>query len=61
MTGFHWGTGSAMTSVEIMAPMLGDMFIDLMRKQGVGFNASSLLKLKITGNHISFDVHAVHE
>jgi hypothetical protein len=61
MTGFHWGTGSAMTSVEIMAPMLGDVFIDLMRKQGVGFNASSLLKLKITGNHISFDVHAVHE
>jgi hypothetical protein len=61
MTGFHWGAGSAMTSVEIMSPMLGDVFIDISRRQGVGFNASSLHDLKISGNSISFALEAMPE
>lgn len=59
LTGFHWGTGSAMTSVEIMAPTLGDVFVDVQHKQGVGFNATSLRNLRINGNDISFDLEAV--
>jgi hypothetical protein len=59
MTGFHWGTGSAMTSVEIMAPMLGDAFINIDRKHGAGFNASSLRNVKVVNNAISFDVEAM--
>jgi hypothetical protein len=59
MTGFHWGTGSAMTSIEIMSPMLGDAFIDVSRKHGVGFNANSLRNLKISGDSISFDLDAM--
>lgn len=58
MTGFHWGTGSAMASVEIMSSMLGDAFIDISRKQGVGFNANSLRNVKVSGDFISFDVDA---
>jgi len=59
MTGIHWGTGSAMTSVEMMTPMLGDVFIDVERRHGVGFNATSLRNLFIEGNEISFDLAAV--
>jgi hypothetical protein len=65
MTGFHWGMGSAMTSVEIMSPMLGDAYVDLSRKQGVGFNAVSLTNLQAGGGRsevqVSFDLQAVPE
>ncbi len=59
LTGFHWGTGSAMTSVEIMAPMLGDAFINVEKRHGVGFNASSLRNVKVDGTVVSFDVDAM--
>lgn len=59
LTGFHWGTGSAMTSVEMMAPTLGDVFIDVPHKHGVGFNATSLRNLRVDGRDISFDLEAV--
>jgi hypothetical protein len=59
LTGFHWGTGSAMTSVEIMSAMLGDAFIDVARQQAVGFNASTLRNLKVSGHAIAFDVEAL--
>ncbi len=54
MTGFHWSTGSAMTSVEIMYPRFGDAFIDLERRAGVGFNACSIRDLVVNGTAISF-------
>lgn len=58
LTGIHWGTGSAMTSVEIMALSLGDAFIDVKRKHGVGFNACSLRDVKIDGGSIRFRLEA---
>lgn len=56
LTGFHWGPGSAMTSVEMMSPMLGDAFINLEKKQGSGFNACSLRHVTVKGHSISFDL-----
>lgn len=56
LTGFHWGPGSAMTSIEMMSPALGDAFIDLDRKVAVGFNACSVRNLHVDGNSITFDV-----
>jgi hypothetical protein len=58
LTGFHWGTGSAMTSVEMMWPALGDVLIDIARAQGVGFNACSLKQLSVTGSSIRFTLDA---
>ncbi len=58
MTGIHWGTGSAMTSVEMMMPALGDAFIDLKRKHGVGFNSCTLRDVKVDGNSIRFKLEA---
>jgi hypothetical protein len=54
MTGFHWGTGSAMTSVEILQPTLGDAFIDTQARRGVGFDQCSVTDVKVNSNAISF-------
>ncbi|GGG70398.1 hypothetical protein [Edaphobacter dinghuensis] len=56
LTGFHWGPGSALTSVEMMSPTLGDAFINLKEKQGVGFNACSLRNITVIGHSITFDL-----
>jgi hypothetical protein len=56
LTGFHWGPGSGMTSIEIMSPMLGDAFINLRQKNGVGFNACSLRNVRVDSHSISFDL-----
>ena len=56
LTGFHWGTGSAMTSVEIMQPALGDAFIDLDAKRGVGFDECSLEDVTVDGDSITFRI-----
>jgi hypothetical protein len=54
LTGIHWGTGSGMTSVEMMSGLLGDAFIDVRRSLGVGFNACTVAGLKVAGTAISF-------
>lgn len=56
LTGFHWGAGSGMTSIEMMSPTLGDAFINLDTKQGVGFNAGSLRHVTVRNHSISFDL-----
>lgn len=56
MTGFHWGTGSAMTSVEIMSPVLGDAFINLKAHKGVGFDECSIGDLRIESGRIAFHI-----
>jgi len=45
-----------MTSVEIMSPALGDAFINLQKKEGIGFNACSLRNVTVTGHSVSFDL-----
>jgi len=54
LTGFHWGTGSQMASVEMMSGSLGDAFVNVARGQGVGFNACTLDNLQISGTSIAF-------
>lgn len=58
LTGFHWGTGSAMTSVEIMQPVLGDAFIDLKTGQGAGFDECSLTDLRIHSGSVVFNLRS---
>jgi hypothetical protein len=56
LTGFHWGTGSAMTSIEIMSPVLGDAFIDLKTGRGVGFDECSVDNVRIESGRIAFEI-----
>lgn len=58
LTGFHWGTGSQMATVEMMAGVLGDAFVNVTRRQGVGFNACTLLDLRVSGTTIAFALKA---
>ncbi len=56
LTGFHWGTGSQMATVEMMTPVLGDAYINVARRHGVGFNASNVANVRVSGTTLSFDV-----
>jgi hypothetical protein len=56
LTGFHWGTGSAMTSVQILQPILGDALIDLQAAQGVGFDECTLTGIEVHGRDLRFDL-----
>jgi hypothetical protein len=56
LTGFHWGTGSAMTSVEIMSPKIGDALIDLHAERGAGFDECSITEVDVAGDTILFRI-----
>jgi hypothetical protein len=56
LTGFHWGTGSAMTSVEMMSPMLGDGYIDVAEGRGVGFDECSIRDVHVSSDRIEFQL-----
>jgi len=56
LTGFHWGTGSAMTSVEMLSPTLGDGIIDVRAKAGAGFDECTIEDVDIQGPSISFRI-----
>ena len=56
LTGFHWGTGSAMTTVELLSPSLGDALIDLDAKQGVGFDECTVTDVEVQGHRLSFQI-----
>lgn len=54
LTGFHWGTGSAVTSVEIMTPELGDALIDVKGGFGVGFDQCTVRDVSVHGTRVDF-------
>ncbi len=56
MTGFHWGTGSEMTSVEMLSGVLGDVFVNAKLGHGVGFNACTLSQVSVKADRIQLDV-----
>lgn len=56
LTGFHWGTGSAMTSVEMLAPKLGDGILDVRAKAGAGFDECTIEDVEVDGTSISFRI-----
>jgi hypothetical protein len=58
LSSFHWGTGSQMAAVEMMAPILGDAFVNVARAHGVGFNACNVANVHVDGAVVSFDLVA---
>lgn len=56
LTGFHWGTGSAMASVEMLSPVLGDALIDVNAKSGAGFDECTIEDVEVQGTEISFRI-----
>ncbi len=56
LTGFHWGTGSAMTTVEMLSSTLGDALIDVRAGMGVGFDECTIGDVEIEKTAISFHI-----
>jgi hypothetical protein len=54
LTGFHWGTGSAMTSIEMLSPKLGDALIDVSAQRGAGFDHCTITDVIVERNNIAF-------
>jgi hypothetical protein len=61
LTGFHWGTGSAMTTVEILKPKLGDALIDVAATQGVGFDQCTLTVVQVRSGLIAFNISSSNQ
>jgi hypothetical protein len=59
LTGFHWGPGSAMTAVQMMLPSLGDAYIDLKARGGVGFDECSVTDVLVNADTISFQIDSL--
>jgi hypothetical protein len=58
LTGFHWGTGSAMTTVELLQPELGDALIDLHAGRGVGFDDCTIRDVTVKKDSIAFRIES---
>jgi hypothetical protein len=58
LSSFDWGTGSAVASLEIMQPFLGDAYIDVAAQQGIGFDESNLTDGHVRGDAISFSLNS---
>jgi len=57
MTGLHWGTGSAMASVEMKHDRCRDAYVHVGRRHGVGVNGCTLTDLTVTQRRVSFRLH----
>ena len=56
LSGFHWGQGSGMGSVEMVWDTYGDVVVDLAGNWAYGVNGCTVEKLVIEDNKISLDV-----
>lgn len=56
ISSYHWGTGSATASIEMLAPRYGDSLIDLRAGRGVGFDQCTVSNVAIDGETISFSL-----
>jgi hypothetical protein len=41
-SGFHWGTGSALTTAAIFKSKLGDIYMDYKSKMAIGFDGITI-------------------
>jgi len=53
LAGFYWGTGSAITSLEILQPAVGDALIDVRAGEVVGIGGCTIAATKVHANGIS--------
>jgi len=58
LTGFHWGTGSEMASVEMMSGFLGDAFVNVQLRHGVGMDGCTMENVTVEGKKIRLRLKA---
>jgi hypothetical protein len=62
VTGLHWGTGSAVTSIHLLARQFGDAYVDVEGGWGVGIDGSTVENVHVDQSMVTLqirdDVHA---
>jgi hypothetical protein len=58
VSGFHWGQGSGMASVEMVWGRYGDVFLDLAEGWGIGVNGCTVSSCEIKGTSISLSLRS---
>ncbi|MEI6175826.1 MAG: hypothetical protein WCS43_02945 [Verrucomicrobiota bacterium] len=61
ITGFHWGTGSSVSAMEIEADFLGDLFVDVSTQTAVGINGLDVRAFKLVNKTIELTVSTPFE
>jgi hypothetical protein len=56
VTGLHWGTGSSVVSIHILARRYGDAYVDVGRQWGVGIDGCRIPSVSVHHNTISLEV-----
>ncbi len=56
VTGIHWGTGSSVVSIHLLAARYGDAYVDVKGGWGVGIDGCRIPKVKITGASMRVEV-----
>ncbi len=61
VTGLHWGTGSAVTSVELLTRQFGDAYVDVGGRWGIGIDGCTVENVEVRQSMVSLrirdDVH----
>ncbi|MEW6510943.1 MAG: hypothetical protein AB1428_08310 [Bacteroidota bacterium] len=53
VTGLHWGTGSSVVSIHLIAGKYGDAFVDLNGSWGAGIDGCRITNVTVSGEKIS--------
>jgi hypothetical protein len=61
ITGFHWGTGSSASAMEIETAFLGDLFVDVSAHTAVGVNGLDVRSFKLVDKTIELTVSTPFE
>jgi hypothetical protein len=56
LSGYHWGQGSAMASVEMVWPRYGDILVDMKGLWAYGINGCTVEALRVEGAAIRLEV-----
>ena len=56
VTGLHWGTGSSVVSIHLIARQYGDAFVDVGGKWGVGIDGCRIPAVGVAGSSIQVEV-----
>jgi hypothetical protein len=61
VSSFHWGTGSAATSIELHLDKFGDGYVNVALKHAIGVNGCTIDNLQISSNILKIDVFSPYQ
>jgi len=56
VTGLHWGTGSAVTSIHLLTQQFGDAYVDVEGKWGIGIDGSTVEQVGVDQSTVSLQI-----